>query len=89
MTVPTGFNKEISTHDTKLPITISTDGTTTTVTVSTYTIVPWVGGGTSRGVARRRKGEPRNARAGRALALHRAFQQLADEYGKQAEELLR
>lgn len=43
----------------------------------------------ARGVAKRRKGEPRNPELGTALAATRAFAELTERYAVLAEKLLR
>ncbi len=73
--------------DLELKIEVFTDGTTT----SAFLIAPEDGPLTyqAKGVARRRKGDPRKPEVGETLALSRALRALADRYEQKAEELSR
>ena len=64
---------------------VYSDGTTTEARIQAADVDGYIG----RGVARRRKGERRDPDLGLALAMARAFFDLADGYMKVAEEKLR
>jgi hypothetical protein len=75
-----------TTSPNEFDVVLATDGTNTICEV----IINTERGRTvaGRGIARRRKGDKRDADVGSALALARAFQQAADNYRETAEALI-
>lgn len=79
--------KEFPRYDTgtlQFTVDIITDGTVTEATIHDGN--EYDDGFFARGVARRRKGERRNKAVGEALALARAYEQMAESYYARAEK---